>query len=63
MNPGPVWQRRLWRLARWLQGFRYIKFGLVGASGTVLNMAVLFLAQEHLFRAIEPARDRSEEVV
>lgn len=58
MNPAPVWQRRLWRLARWLQGFRYIKFGLVGASGTVVNMAVLFLAQEHLFRAIEPARDR-----
>ena len=49
---------RLWSLLQWLQGFRYIRFGLVGASGTVVNMAILFLAQEYLFRAIEPARDR-----
>jgi putative flippase GtrA len=32
--------------------FRYIKFGLVGASGTVVNLCVLFIAQEFLFTAI-----------
>lgn len=33
---------------------RFIKFGVVGASGTVVNVAVLYLAQEFAFRAIEP---------
>lgn len=33
---------RLQPLARW----RFIKFGLVGASGTVINVAVLYAAQE-----------------
>ncbi len=42
----------------WLTQFRYIKFGMVGASGTVVNLAVLTLAQELLFKAIEPARNR-----
>jgi dolichol-phosphate mannosyltransferase len=50
--------QRLLSLVESLKRFRYIKFGLVGASGTVVNMAVLWLAQEHLFRTIEPARDR-----
>ena len=58
MSPNPIWRRRLWSLLVWLKGFRYIKFGLVGASGTVVNMTVLFLSQEFLFRSIEPARDR-----
>ena len=35
-------------MVRW----RFIKFGLVGASGTVINIAVLYLAQEHLLRSI-----------
>lgn len=35
-------------MVRW----RFIKFGLVGASGTVVNIAVLYLAQEHLLRGI-----------
>lgn len=35
-------------MARW----RFVKFGLVGASGTVINIAVLYLAQEHLLRGI-----------
>ncbi len=46
------------RLIDWLSGFRYIKFGLVGASGTVVNMAVLTLAQEVLFAAIADPRQR-----
>lgn len=45
-------------LIEWLKGLRYVKFGLVGASGTVVNMAVLFLAQEHLFSAIAEPRNR-----
>ena len=39
---------RLQRMARW----RFIKFGLVGASGTVINIAVLYAAQEYLLRGI-----------
>lgn len=52
------WQRRLFDLIQWAKGFRYVKFGLVGASGTVVNMAVLFLAQEYLFAAIATPRTR-----
>jgi dolichol-phosphate mannosyltransferase len=32
---------------------RFVKFGAVGSSGVVVNFAVLYLAQEHLFRWIE----------
>ena len=31
---------------------RFIKFGLVGASGVVVNLSVLYLGQEFLFSAI-----------
>jgi dolichol-phosphate mannosyltransferase len=41
-------------LLRWLEKFRYIKFGIVGASGTVVNLLVLHLGHEYLFTAIEP---------
>ena len=47
------WQQHLFRLIGWLKRFRYIKFGLVGASGTVVNLVVLYGAHEYLFRAIE----------
>ena len=40
---------RLQPMARW----RFIRFGLVGASGTVINIAVLYAAQEFLLRQIE----------
>ena len=33
---------------------RFIKFGIVGSSGTVVNLIVLYINQEILFRAIEP---------
>ncbi len=39
---------RLQPMVRW----RFIKFGAVGASGTVINVAVLYLAQEYLLRGI-----------
>ncbi|MDO8252623.1 MAG: GtrA family protein [Rhodoferax sp.] len=58
MSQRHSWQQRLYLWVEWLKGFRYIKFGLVGASGTVVNMAVLFLAQEYLFAAIAAPRNR-----
>jgi len=45
---------RFQHLLRW----RFIKFGLVGASGTVINLAVLYLAQEHLLRGIADFHER-----
>lgn len=50
----PSLRDRIWQLIDWLHGFRYVRFGLVGASGTVVNLAVLYVAHEYLFRAIEP---------
>ena len=37
---------------------RYIKFGLVGASGTLVNMVVLYVSQEHLLAVIAEPRQR-----
>lgn len=48
----------IFSLMEWLKRLRYIKFGLVGASGTVVNMAVLYLAQEYLFAIIGDPRQR-----
>ena len=45
---------RLQPMMRW----RFIKFGMVGASGTVVNVAVLYVAQEFLFRQIADFHDR-----
>ena len=45
---------RLQPMARW----RFIKFGLVGASGTVINVAVLYVSQEFLLLGIEDFRTR-----
>jgi putative flippase GtrA len=49
---------RLLDAAEWLQKFRYIKFGIVGASGTVVNIAVLYLAKTYLFHDVEPEKFR-----
>jgi dolichol-phosphate mannosyltransferase len=43
---------------RWVLGHRFLKFGAVGASGTVVNLGVLYLGQEFLLRAIEPVGTR-----
>ena len=37
---------------------RFIKFGLVGFSGTIVNLLVLFLSQEHLFAGLRPEEIR-----
>ena len=50
----PTLRDRVWQLVDWLHGFRYVRFGIVGASGTVVNLAVLYVAHEYLFRAFEP---------
>ena len=42
-------------LLRWLEQFRYIKFGIVGASGTLVNLVILHLGHEYIFYAIESA--------
>lgn len=54
MSDTSVIQRSVLTLLRWLEKFRYIKFGIVGASGTVVNLVVLYLGHEYLFTAIEP---------
>jgi dolichol-phosphate mannosyltransferase len=54
----PTVKQPFYRVIDWLKGFRYIKFGLVGASGTVVNMVILFIAQEYLFAFIAAPRNR-----
>ena len=41
------------RILRWIERYRYIKFGIVGASGTVVNLVVLSLGHEYIFNTIE----------
>lgn len=45
---------RLQPMARW----RFIKFGLVGASGTFINIAVLYICQEFLLLQIADFQSR-----
>jgi dolichol-phosphate mannosyltransferase len=42
----------LWALG-WMERYRYIKFGIVGASGTVVNLVMLHIGHEYIFNAIE----------
>ena len=58
MTTSSTLQHRIFDFIEWLKGFRYIKFGLVGASGTVVNMVVLYLGQEYLFQFIQGERSR-----
>ena len=45
---------RFQQMLRW----RFIKFGMVGGSGTVINIAVLYLAQEHVLHGIADFHQR-----
>jgi putative flippase GtrA len=47
----------LWALGL-LERYRYIKFGIVGASGTVVNLAVLHFGHEFLFNELEAAYNK-----
>ncbi len=58
MSASSAWRHWLVTFAAWLQRFRYLKFGVVGASGTVVNIAVLYLAQQHVFNGIEDPKLR-----
>ena len=42
----------LWGLA-WIERYRYLKFAIVGASGTVVNLVVLHIGHEYIFNTIE----------
>ena len=53
MTTNTAWQARALDAMAWLTRFRYLKFGLVGASGTVVNMVVLYLGHEYLFQSFE----------
>ena len=58
MSRRSVLQRAtLWALGL-LERYRYIKFGIVGASGTVVNLAVLHFGHEYLFNALEAAYNK-----
>ena len=48
-----AWQQRALQLLQWVSRIRYFKFGVVGASGTVVNMLVLYLCHNYLFDALE----------
>ncbi|MCE2970702.1 MAG: GtrA family protein [Burkholderiales bacterium] len=53
--------RRRCRFPPWMARYvpwRFVKFGLVGASGAVVNLAVVYAGQEWLFRTVEPDRLR-----
>jgi putative flippase GtrA len=47
----------LWVL-NWLTRYRYLKFGIVGASGTVVNLAMLHFGHEYLFNHLEAAYNK-----
>lgn len=47
----------LWALGL-LERYRYIKFGIVGASGTVVNLTMLHLGHEYLFNHLEAAYNK-----
>jgi putative flippase GtrA len=51
-------KQRIYLGMEWLKRFRYVKFGLVGASGTVVNLVVLRLGHEYLFQSIEGAEGK-----
>jgi dolichol-phosphate mannosyltransferase len=53
MNGAPLLQRAILSVLKWIERYRYLKFGIVGASGTVVNLVVLHLEHEYLFTHIE----------
>ncbi|MFM6992941.1 MAG: GtrA family protein [Rhodoferax sp.] len=39
----------------WVGRYRYLKFGIVGASGAVVNLVVLHFGHEYIFNTLEAA--------
>jgi putative flippase GtrA len=58
MTEGHAVQKIVLFLLGLLERYRYIKFGIVGASGTVVNLTVLHLGHEYVFNHIEAAYNR-----
>ena len=52
------WRARLLALLHRLEQIRYLKFGMVGASGTVVNLVVLYIGREYLFAALEAGSNK-----
>jgi dolichol-phosphate mannosyltransferase len=48
----PLRRAVLWALGM-LERYRYLKFGIVGASGTVVNLTMLHIGHEYIFNHIE----------
>jgi len=46
-------QLSLASLSRRIFSRRFLKFGTVGVSGMVVNMGLLYIAQEHIFNAVQ----------
>ena len=53
MNDSVTLKQRLLALLVWMDSVRYLKFGVVGASGTVVNLTVLHFGHEVLFAQLE----------
>jgi dolichol-phosphate mannosyltransferase len=51
------WKERFSLIMKILH-YRFIKFAVVGFSGMIVNLAVLYFSQEHVFQKIEPVGTR-----
>ncbi|MCK5886980.1 MAG: GtrA family protein, partial [Alcanivorax sp.] len=38
---------------QWMRQHRFLKFGSVGLSGVLVNLTVLYLGQEYIFRMVD----------
>lgn len=56
MKPPPTPRAPRW--LDWLARIRILKFGAVGLSGTLVNLAVLYVGREHLFARVTDDRTR-----
>ncbi|MBI5436918.1 MAG: GtrA family protein [Nitrosomonadales bacterium] len=53
MKPAITIRLSIGSLFRRIFSRRFLKFGTVGASGTVVNLGLLYFAQEHIFTAVQ----------
>ena len=53
MSAANAAQSLVLRLLALIERYRFFKFGIVGASGTVVNLAVLYIGHEYVFSAME----------
>ena len=53
MKPAITIRLSIGSLFRRIFSRRFLKFGIVGASGTVINLGLLYFAREHIFTAVQ----------